>query len=390
MPLWDFLRRRNVQVELASKDNIVSEKKGQVGRRTYDQLVPHPANLSDFIYYYNNDDEVHAAVNALTDMSVGGGYYTGCEENERAKEIVDKWAAFIGLDQQLLNIVKTQLIFGFCPVERWFVRGPPKGAMKIKLLPPRTVWYKRTKQGGHLGYQQKFYDASTPVDFKPEEIVWFVYNQVGTSPYGTSICASILKLLKAKKQVHEDMPKIIHRYASPLTVWKYRQDISEIKDAVSGRTPNEDIFLGHLNKDAFEFDTVQMDPRGRFENYIEQIDMGIMEGLQAPILRYMRNATEASATKMLEVIDRHIAGIQRYVKRVVETEFFAMVLKRHGILDVPTLNWGAPKTGLEDLDLQGIANLVKSNAVSSRQAQKLLIKMGLPLEEEDEENEFSG
>jgi len=54
---------------------------------------------------------------------------------------------------------------------------------------------------------------------------------------------------------------------------------------------------------------------------------------------------------------------------------------------VSTINRGVPKTGVEDLDLRGLAELVSSRALTSLQAQKLMIKMGLPPEEVEEEPE---
>lgn len=371
--------RRRMQVETGAPRDLL-ERKGDVQQLTFQKKVPHPANLSDFMKYYKNDDQVHSAVNSLANMSVGEGYWTECE-NENAKKIVDDFAEAVGLDQFLLKIVKKKLIYGFCPVERWFVKGPPVGNLKLKLLPPQTVYFLRTKKGKHLGYKQQF-SGSQGVDFKVNEIVWFTY---GLGPYGCSLVGSVLPLLKAKAQTNKDMPKVIHRYGSPLTVWQTKGDVTNLKDAVTDREPNEDIFLGHVDEGDTRFSTVEMDPRGRFDNYIDKIIIGILEGLQAPSLQWFRNATEASATKLMEIVERHVSGIQRYMKRVVEREIFTVLLARHGISDIPTINWGVPKTGLEDLDLGGLAELVSSGALTPLQAQNLMIQMGLPLEEVEEE-----
>lgn len=373
-------RRKEIQVETAEPGGV-EERKGLVSRVPWDKLAPYPANLAEYEKYYKSDSEVHSGINVLADMSVGVGYYTECE-NEKAKEIVDNFAEEVGLDQILLNVVKSKLIYGFCPVERYLVKGPPKGVLRLKILPSRTVKVKRDRKGKILGYKQTLTGDS--VNFKVKEIVWFVYNQVGTGPYGTSIIAPILGLVKAKAQTHIDMPKIIHRYSSPLTVWETTSDIKVLKDAVTTRKPNEDIFVGHVSKDDVRFKTVEMDPRGRFMEYINDLNQSILEGLQAPLLHYLRNATEASATKMLEVIDRHVQGIQQYVKRVVEREIFTPLLAVYGISDVPSINWGAPKTGLEDLDLLGLARLVDVGALTPLAAQDLMRKMGLPLEETEE------
>jgi len=54
---------------------------------------------------------------------------------------------------------------------------------------------------------------------------------------------------------------------------------------------------------------------------------------------------------------------------------------------VPSINWGAKKTGLEDLDLKAIASLVEVGAITPLAAQDLMRKMGLPLEEKEEPEE---
>ena len=212
--LLEMLRgRKPMQVETAEPGNV-GEKKGFLARGTFDKLVPHPDNLDEFEKYYKNDNDVHVAINRLAAMCVGVGYYTETE-NERAKIIVDNFAERVGLDQILLNVVKNMLIYGFCPVERWLVKGPPAGVMKLKVLPSRTVWVKRGTKGKVLGFKQKLNGHSN--DFTEKELVFFVYNHVGVNPYGTSVVSPVLTLIKAKEQTHKDMPKIIHRYASPLS-----------------------------------------------------------------------------------------------------------------------------------------------------------------------------
>ncbi len=318
-------------------------------------------------------------------MTAGVGYFTE-SENDLAKKIVDDFAEEIGLDQLLLQAVKNMLIYGFCPMERWFKLGRPpydeKMRLRLKILPPKTVKIRMNKKGEVLGYRQVA--AGSTVDFKVAEIVWLTYNQTSLSPYGTSIVQPILNLLKAKETINEDMPRVIHRYGSPLTIWESSQSTEALKTAVSSREPDEDIFIGNVPKDQIRFKTLEMDPRGRFTDYIQIIDSEILECLQAPTLRYLRNATEASATKILEVIDRRVAGLQRNMKRTVEREFFAPLLFIYDIIDVPSLRWGMPQTGVENLKVADIALLAEKGVISPLQAQALLMKIGLPLGSETE------
>jgi hypothetical protein len=89
---------------------------------------------------------------------------------------------------------------------------------------------------------------------------------------------------------------------------------------------------------------------------------------------------------MLESVDRHVAGVQRYVKRRVEAEIFRPLVEAASLTEVPRLNWGMPRTKLDDLTLDDIASLVKNYVISPAQAQAWLAKLGFPLEKEETEN----
>ena len=387
---YNALRGRNMEVLTAPIHNDVEERKGLVlgfGELGYEGTWHHPENFSQYGKYYQKDGVVCSGINVLADMSVGVGFYLDCED-EAAKKIIEDWCRTVGLDQMLHHIVRTQLVYGFCPVERWVVRGPPVGKFRLKVLPPESVKVRVNLQGKLLGYRQEL--LGQPVSFRPRDLIWFVYNKMGTSPYGTSKVAPILDLLKAKAQTNKDIPKIIHRYSAPLTVWKARSSVRSLKKAVQDREPDEDVFIGNIEKDDVSHSTVLMDPRGKFVDYIEILNDDILEGIMAPVLNYLGDANLASADKVLEVIDRHIQGIQRQCKRIVEKDMFEVVLALHGKTrpeQLPRIQWGSQRTGVEDLDLMGVAELVKAKAITPAQSQDLLRRMGLPLEEPKPEDE---
>jgi len=357
------------------------ERKGvviQVGSLSYDDVWPHPSDLADYKKYYDEDGAVSSGINVITAMSVGIGFYTE-SENDKAKEIIDKWCADVKLDQLLQNACRTYLRSGFVPIERWLVPGPPPGKLCLKMLPPESMKYRSTKKGKHLGFKQDWFDSTHL--FRPQDIIWAVHQQIGLDPYGTSKVQSVLSLVKAKASINADMALIFKRYASPMTVWKSRTSIKPVKKAVTERESDHDLFLGNVTPDDVDFKVVEIDPRARFTEYIREMNDQILEGLQAPLLHYLRNATQASAGKMLEVIDAQNQGIQRYWKRVIEQDMFEIVLAHYGITDKVTLNWGAEKTGIEDVDLAGLADLVDSRVLTPTQAVDLLKKMGIPVED---------
>ena len=354
--LWPFRRdlRKAITVSTGPLEKAsVDEKKGYViSEVAWSDERPHPADLDNYESYYLKDSEFYAAVNVLANMSVGIGYYTEAASKspnaKKAKELVDAMAETVGLDQIHLDVAVNMLKDGFCPVERYFKRGPPKGNIVLKVLPPKTVWVLMNERGKLLGYRQKV-GGRNVATFQPNELVFY---RNGDGTYGKSIAAPIVPLMKASEQFHTDMPKIIHRHGNPLIFIITRGDKGLIEVAVKERDVDDAVFIDHVDStEDFNIKTVEVDPRSRFVEYIQELNASKMEALQAPLIRYLHNATEASATKILEVIDRRIEGIQRYIKRMDEREVFAPFLALHGNNEIPSLRWGVPQTGVEEINI---------------------------------------
>jgi len=157
-----------------------------------------PRDLKTYRNKYNNDPTVGVSIDTLSEMTAGCGHYTIVEDkkSKSALEIVNELAENIRLDEHLLNVDKCMNIYGFCPVERVSNRGPPKGINQLLLLDPETVEYFRDSKGKILKYEQKV--GMQKVTFRPNEIVWFVNNQVGNAKgalYGISRIKRVLSLL---------------------------------------------------------------------------------------------------------------------------------------------------------------------------------------------------
>ena len=378
------LIRKNI-VEASSGRGLFSrirEQKGsaRVGPLPALNLLQHAENLSEFENVYRRNAVVNAAINNLVDMVVGVGYYTEAD-NPRAKEIVDKYAEEVNLDGFLRVVCRNMLIFGFAPVERWW-----NDTLQLKTLPPQTVYVEIDKKGNVIGYKQKTWMGEY-IDFKLDEIIWFAHNASPSNPYGVGLIEPIYTLIDYKQDILEDICKIVHRYASPLNIWITRGSITDLKTAVENREPDEDIFIGRASPDDIQVKTLEMDPRGRYVDYLEVINQEIYECLQAPLLTYLKNATEASANVQLEVIQRHVDGVQRYIKRVVEKEVFRPLVEKAGLSEVPRIRWGKPSIGVENLTVKDIATLVQAYVLSTDQAVDLLRKMGLPIEESKSQEE---
>jgi hypothetical protein len=102
---------------------------------------------------------------------------------------------------------------------------------------------------------------------------------------------------------------------------------------------------------------VTLDPRARFEYYVDHLINQFYLGCETPLPRLFSTPgfTEASAKAALELQNMLIKPVQRYIKRQVEKEIFSVVLAQAGFDAAKAqarLQWAAPKpqeTGMGDL-----------------------------------------
>jgi hypothetical protein len=334
---------------------------------------PKAVDLEELEHFYKSDAEVRASIDTLAEMVAGVGYYTTAESS-RAKSIVDKFAEDVNLDALLVDVVRNMLLYGDAYLEKVMNKNI---LTNLLLLPSKTVRVIRDEHGIVQKYVQSVLGKS--VEFKPEEVIQFSYYRIGGSAYGVSLLEPILPALRQKEKSIETMGKILDRYASPRIIWKVPRpaDAQALATALSSLEPGQDpIISGDVS-----FEPLTIDPRVNFQFFYEYLDKQIFEALKSPSLAWFRNATEASAKVMLDIVERHIAGIQRYIKRKVEGEIFKPLVEAHGLKEVPRLNWGLPRTKLDEVGLDDIAKLVQALVIDGGTARKWLAKLGFPVEE---------
>lgn len=328
-------------------------------------IAKQPRELSTYRSYYENDATVAMSIDSLCNMTCGNGIYAttpepdsstryGVYTEQEALDEVNSLNERIRLDENLLNICKCMRIYGFSPVERVTRRGPPGGMLELMVLEPESCEYKREKNV-FTGFTQKT-QTGQPIQFKPDELVWFTNKQVGNAKgcmYGQSDIKRIMRLLEIRDATIENINGILKNQARPPVIWKTKSanDTATLKVLLSeAKKAGEDIVLHPL--DAVQNEVVKIDTRIPYWEYVSYVDGLIFQGLNSPMLDYLRNATQASADTMLKVIKLDVEGTQRYLKRMVEHEFWAWHLHRKGYTGpVPSLNFGVPKSELVDLQV---------------------------------------
>jgi hypothetical protein len=327
------------------------------------------------------------------------------DENHKNKKLIDAYSESVNLDEDINETVMTMLQKGFCPVERL-------DDYDLKILPPESFYIYKTKKGDvyrytqerSLGdvisiwekpkwketlhaakenYQREDFEKLMKFEQgrnrgKLDDIILFFHRKTTSWVYGKSLVEPIGSLLDDRAQMNKDMPAAVHRWAYPIPIMRTRGEKNALQQACVDRDADEWIFIGNAEEGEVTFDTLAIDPQARFIPYIELIYYQICEGLHAPLLLYLKNATEASATVMMESVDRLINGIQRYVKRRVEKFLFEPQVGE----PVPRLVWGQPKTGMEEVTLDQVASLAPY--LARNQLEDLLLQLGISLPDAEE------
>ena len=403
----------------------VEEEKGTVSLGyTFTPRLPHPQNMG---YYdkWSKDAEARVALNVLTDIAVPG-FYTkmaeGIEEDHANKEKIDKYGEDINLDEKLSEIQWNSFAKGFCPTQ---IVQSDVSEYDLHLLPPETFYIWRTIEGDIIRYTQErsygdiirswepkegkkwqerlkvhedFYTKNSESEkaYKEaiamespngeandiDEIKLFFHRQTRSDNYGVSLLEPIGKLLDGRNQLNTDMIAGIHRWANPIPIMTTSRDKAALAKALEEREVDQWVLIGNVNKDEVNFQTLVVEPAARFVPYVEMIYYQICEGLHAPLLLYLKNATEASATVMMESVDRLINGVQRYLKRRVERYLFKPQVSE----PVPRLIWGQARTILDTITLTDIAQLQSSRGIKFNQVQDLLKQKGINLPKPEEED----
>jgi hypothetical protein len=329
--------------------------------------------LRDVIKLYQRDTACKASVDLLAMAAVGMGFYTTFNteyyRGKKAKQRIDDFNEQVNLDGLLLDGTRYLVACGndfwlkITPVRlEDFLRLPVESIKAIERrpldkdglkIPYRVVGYT-------LDYKYSQRKAGEISQLKPEAVIHFKLNPVEGSAFGTGILQVLLYRLtvygwtrpayaEAKAKIEKIIPDIFEKYAGPdvlcLIEGAREEEIKKFERAIKSRPP-EGAWLFYTRKG--DIKPVQLDPRARFEYYVDHIINQIYLGCETPLPRLFSTPgfTEASSRAALDLQDMLVRPIQRYVKRLIEREIFAPVLQQAGFDAAKAqvrLNWGTPE-----------------------------------------------
>lgn len=152
-----------------------------------------------------------------------------------------------------------------------------------------------------------------------------------------------------KARIERMLPEIFEKYTGPDELWIFEgvsdEQLAEYQRLIRSKPKSGARFVHNRNADV---KTVQIDPRVQFKAYLEHIINQFYLGGQTPLPKLFTTLgfTEASAKAALEIAERKIIALQRFIKRIIEREVFVPLIEQAG-LDAKKagcrLNWGVPK-----------------------------------------------
>ncbi|MFA5364690.1 MAG: hypothetical protein WC325_05855 [Candidatus Bathyarchaeia archaeon] len=359
-------------------------------------------SFNDITTAYTSDPSCKAFVDFLADQAVGAGFYTTVDQqypkSKQAKQALDNFNETVNLDQ-LLQIGTREIV---ASGNSFWLKTEPENLQDLKILPltgfdnPTAI--KRNQYGTVTGYNYAYGDVKTA--FAPEKIMHFCWNPTNFSAYGTGVLQVLLRelcfngetrtsFLEMKARIEKIMPEIFEKYAGPDELWIFAgasdEKLADYQKLIKTKPKAGARFV--YNKPEADIKTVKVDPQARYEPYIDHILNQIYLGGQTPLPKLFTTPgfTEASARAALEIAERKVMALQRFIKRVVEHEIFVPVITQAGLDPKAAncrLNWGKeqPDIKLEDLiRLAELSATTQTMYVRPEEVRKNLVKAGFDL-----------
>ena len=361
-------------------------------------------SLSEVMKLYERDPTCKASVDLLAASAVGAGFHTTVEDTyekaSEAKRVVDRFSENVNLDALLCDMARGLIACG----NDFWLKLTPENLAGLHRLPVDAV--ERVQQSFieektlKIPYRVESYklrQAYGGESLSAEAVIHWRINQLDSSGYGTGVLQVLLHSLVLqsdkrpafawmKAKIERIMPKIFEKYAGPdVLALLERADegtIQKFQQAIRNRG-EEGAWLFYNGKG--ELQPVTLDPRARFEYYVEHLINQFYLGCETPLPRLFSTPgfTEASAKAALELQNMLIKPVQRYIKRQVEREIFTAVLAQEGLDPLKAqarLHWGSPRT--QEASVTDMLKAAELKLIREEEFRKNAVKFGWELWEE--------
>lgn len=377
-------------------------------------LIP----LADVMKLYERDPTCKACVDLLSSV-IGMGFFTTVNEEyeraEEAKKVVDEFNENVNLDALLCDMARVLIACG----NDFWLKITPERLTELHRLPVDAI--EKIEQsyieGLKIPWRVEGYKLRQPYKgdgdtLRPEAVIHWRINCIGQSTlsgvncfgqsqWGTGILQVLLHTLTinsdkrpplawAKSKIEKVIPNIFSKYAAHYVIVQLegqKEETLKKLEAAIKSAPEEGAWIFSSARNV-SVNPVAIDPRSRFESYIEHIINQFYLGCETPLPRLFSTPgfTEASAKAALELQNMLVKPIQRYIKRQVERNIFDVVLVQAGFDPVKAkvrLNWGTPE--VPEIRLEDMLKAAELGLIRAEEFRKNAIKWGWELWEKEAE-----
>jgi len=366
---------------------------------------------------YLGDLAARASIDFLADQIAGAGFYTTMNddyveesEGKTAKDLVDAFCREQGLDEVLQE--SARFLVGWGNVFWWI--GNTKRIEFLKLVPVEIIRDNGVKFNAEGQLDRIELDwKRQPSEIMGDEIIHLAYNVLTAKPLGIGILQSLCTPLdigdgetreayyQIKAKIHSGMTDTIYMFGAPNELWSFpglsKERLQELFSQIKSipRRGSRFVFNPPAGSEAKVQPIVAERMRG-LDFYVETLMDEFVLGLQTPLAKLVTKTgfTEASADAALDIGERRVMALQRFLKRGVERFLFDRVIAQAGLDPEKAqvrLNWGMP----ESLDYEKLTQLlghlvsivekVGPNVITAEELRKILRDVAkLPLGEQAE------
>ncbi len=352
------------------------------------------------------DPDTYTAIISLTSLVVGPGFHVS--GREEAVRIIEEFNQSVGMDQLLFRAISEMLWAG----NSFWLKVYEDGRLtNLRHVPPTSITaIHRSDLEIKALEVQSISGGILKIGF--ENIVHFYFIKHGGEVLGSPINRPLIEsryFYDVDRGSFHELPsyydikwgmewamwKVLMKYP-PRHIYQFPRLSGEAQkeyaEKIKQMLPGEDIVT---NQEIKVIDA-KMDPRARFDSYVEYLDNKITIGLMNSILRLFTKPgfTEASAREANRIQANIVSAIQRAVKRIVERQIYDPLLESYGVdpRDAEVrFNWGIPekpKITLGDVQRFYSTPLHVEPALTKAEVRKILRNLGFPITDENLEERW--
>jgi len=373
-------------------------------------VVPQ-VSFEDMMEIYEGHPAVASAINFLAWQAVGAGFYTGQNEEytelkdgKLAKEYIDDWNEQVGLDEMLQ--ITAVYVVGFGNAFWHKVDGDINNVQIIPIQAvERLIPADRKVQAVSpwsrieaLKLTPKYGNKLIPWD----EIIHFCYKPIRGDGFGTGLIHKLCKRMPVGDgevrysyaeiigRIEDSIMKQFEKFGAPNELWIFPGVPEKTLKEYHGRIQDLPRSGARFTTNAEKAKVQQIIPeRARgFDAYLETLYNVFYLALETPLPKLFTTPgfTEASARAAIEVAERKVQALQRFLKRIVERQVWGEVLRKAGYDPVKAevrLYWGMPEK--PEFNVRDVLEAYDIGLVDRDEARKILLELGWPIEVAPEE-----